>query len=254
MQFVPNRFKQRLVAGELQIGIWASLCSPIAADVLRDSGFDWMLIDTEHSPNEPPDVLAQLQAVEGGTAEAVVRPAWNDMVLMKRVLDLGARNLLVPYVQSAEEARRAVSAIRYPPHGMRGVTGGGRASRYGRVKEYFQRANDDVCLLVQVETREALANIEAIAGVDGVDGVFIGPADLAASLGHVGNSQHAEVQAALRDGVERLKRLGKPAGILTPNEDEARRYIEWGYRFVAVGIDLVLLRSNADALARRFKA
>ncbi len=254
MEFTPNRFKQRLLAGELQIGIWASLCSPVAADVLRDSGFDWMLIDTEHSPNEPPDVLDHLRTIEGGTAEAVVRPAWNDMVLMKRILDLGARTLLVPYVQNAEQAKAAVSAMRYAPHGVRGVTGGGRASRYGRMKDYFQRANDDVCLLVQVETGEALANLEDIAAVDGVDGVFIGPADLAASLGHIGNAQHPEVQAALRDGVERLKRLGKPAGILTPNEDEAKRYIEWGFRFVAVGIDLVLLLRAADALAKRFKA
>jgi 4-hydroxy-2-oxoheptanedioate aldolase len=173
---------------------------------------------------------------------------------MKRVLDLGARTLLIPYVQNAEQAKAAVTAMRYAPHGLRGVTGGGRASRYGRMKEYFQRANDDVCLLVQVETGEALANLEEIAGVEGVDGVFIGPADLAASLGHIGNAQHPEVQAALRDGVERLKRLGKPAGILTPNEDEAKRYIEWGFRFVAVGIDLVLLLRAADGLAKRFKA
>lgn len=253
MDFHPNRFKARLLAHELQIGIWASLCSPIAVDIMRDSGFDWMLLDTEHSPNELPDLLAQLQAVEGGTAHPIVRPAWNDAVLIKRILDIGAMTILVPYVQNAQEAARAVAATRYPPEGMRGVTGSGRASRYGRVKGYLRGANAELCVLAQVETREALAELEAIAAVPGVDGVFLGPSDLAASFGHIGEPGHPEVQAALRDGVERLKRIGKPAGILTPNEEEARRYIEWGYRFVAVGSDVGLLARHADALSARFK-
>jgi 4-hydroxy-2-oxoheptanedioate aldolase len=182
-----------------------------------------------------------------------VRPAWNDIVLIKRFLDVGAQTLLIPFVQNPEEARRAVEATRYPPGGIRGITGSGRASRYGRVNNYLKNASSEICLLVQVETREALAQIEDIASVDGIDGVFIGPNDLSASFGHIGNWGHPEVQDALKDAVTRLKKVGKAAGILTPNEEEAKRFIEWGYTFVAVGADLGLLAKNADALAKRFK-
>jgi len=251
--FQANAFKRAIAAGQLQIGLWSSLCSNIAAEVISDSGFDWILLDTEHSPNEIPGLLAQLQAVRGGTATPIIRPAWNDAVLAKRALDIGAQTLLFPYVQNAEEARRAVASTRYPPEGIRGVSVAARASRYGRTPGYLGKANTEICVLVQVETRAALDELEAIAKVDGVDGVFIGPSDLAASLGHIGNPAHAEVQAAIKDAVTRLKALGKPAGILTGNEEEARRYIDWGYLFVAVGADVGLLAKNADALAKRFK-
>jgi 4-hydroxy-2-oxoheptanedioate aldolase len=254
MELAANRFKHALAAGRLQIGLWCSLCSSIAAEIVADSGFDWLLLDTEHSPNELPDLLAALQAVAVGSATPIVRPAWNDFVLIKRVLDIGAQTVLLPYVQTADEARRAVAATRYPPAGIRGVTGGGRAARYGRVADYLQKADSEICVLVQVETRTALDQLEAIAAVAGVDGVFIGPSDLAASLGHIGDPQHPEVQAALEDAVRRLTAVGKPAGILTVNEDEARRYIDWGYLFVAVGIDVGLLSRGADGLAKRFKA
>ena len=248
-----NAFKQALAAGKLQIGLWSSLCSNIAAEIISDSGFDWILLDTEHSPNEIPDLVSQLQAIQAGTATPIIRPAWNDAVLVKRCLDIGTQSLLFPYVQNAEEAKRAVAATRYPPHGVRGVSVSARASRYGRTPGYLGKANDEICVLVQVETREAMNELEAIAKVDGVDGVFIGPSDLAASLGHLGNPAHADVQAAIKDAVTRLKKVGKPAGILTSNEDEARRYIEWGYLFVAVGADVGLLARNADALAKKFK-
>ena len=254
MDLPRNDFKQALAQGRLQIGLWCSLCSNITAEVVSDSGFDWLLLDTEHAPNEVPDLLQQLQAVTRGPATPIVRPAWNDIVLIKRVLDIGAASLLIPYVQTVEEARRAVAATRYPPQGVRGVTATGRAARYGRVTDYLKTAHSELCLLVQVETRAALDRIEDIASVDGIDGVFIGPADLAASLGHVGNPQHPEVQAALQDAVRRLTAVGKPAGILTPNEDEARRYIGWGYLFVAVGSDLGLLTRGADTLAKTFKS
>ena len=253
MDLPRNAFKHAIAEGELQIGLWCSLCSPITAEIVSHSGFDWLLLDTEHSPNELPDALAQLQAVQAGTASAIVRPAWNDIVLIKRFLDIGAQTLLVPFVQTPDEARRAVEATRYPPAGVRGITGSGRASRYGRVKDYLKTASQEICLLVQVETRSALDRIEDIAAVDGVDGVFIGPNDLAASFGHIGNWAHPEVQAALEDAVRRLKRVGKPAGILTPNEEEAKRFIASGYTFVAVGADLGLLARGADALAKRFK-
>jgi 4-hydroxy-2-oxoheptanedioate aldolase len=253
MDLQRNAFKHAIASGQLQIGLWCSLCSNITAEIVSHAGFDWLLLDTEHSPNEVPDVLSQLQAVQAGTASAIVRPAWNDMVLIKRYLDIGAQSLLIPFVQTAEEARAAVAATRYPPDGIRGITGSGRASRYGRVKDYLKNAAREICVLVQVETRSALDQIESIASVEGVDGVFIGPNDLSASFGHIGNWGHPEVQAALKDAVQRLKKIGKPAGILTPNEEEAKRFIEWGYTFVAVGADLGLLAKGADALAKRFK-
>jgi len=248
-----NAFKHALAAGKLQIGLWSSLCSNIAADIIADSGFDWILLDTEHSPNEIPDLVTQLQAIGRGGSTPIVRPAWNDAVLAKRCLDIGAQTLLFPYVQNAEEAKRAVASTRYPPEGIRGVAVASRASRYGRTPGYLTKANAEQCVLVQVETRSALDQLEAIAKVDGVDGVFIGPSDLAASLGHLGNPQHPDVQKAIHDAVDRLKKLNKPAGILSGNEDEVRRYIEWGYLFVAVGADVGLLARHADALAKKFK-
>jgi 4-hydroxy-2-oxoheptanedioate aldolase len=254
MDLQRNVFKYALAQGKLQIGLWSSLCSNIAAEIISDSGFDWILLDTEHSPNEIPGLLSQLQAVARGTATPIVRPAWNDAVLAKRILDIGAQSLLFPYVQNAEEARRAVASTRYPPQGVRGVAVASRASRYGRTPGYLTKANAEICVLVQVETGPALGQLEAIAKVEGVDGVFIGPSDLAASLGHLGNPQHADVQAAIEDAGKRLKAIGKPAGILTGNEEEARRYIGWGYLFVAVGADVGLLARNADALAKKFKS
>jgi 4-hydroxy-2-oxoheptanedioate aldolase len=249
-----NAFKHAIAAGKLQIGLWSSLCSPIAAEIISDSGFDWILLDSEHSPNEIPDLFGQLQAVARGTATPIIRPAWNDAVLAKRALDIGAQTLLFPYVQNAEEARRAVASTRYPPEGIRGVAVASRASRFGRTPGYLTKANSEMCVLVQVETRSALEQLESIATVEGVDGVFIGPSDLAASLGHLGNPQASDVQKAIQDAAKRLKALGKPAGILTGNEEEARRYMDWGYLFVAVGADVGLLAKNADALAKKFKS
>ena len=248
-----NAFKHALAAGKLQIGLWSSLASNVAAEIISDSGFDWILLDTEHSPNEIPGLVSQLQAVQCGTATPIVRPAWNDAVLAKRILDIGAQSLLFPYVQNVNEARAAVASTRYPPQGIRGVAVSARASRYGRTPGYLTKANDEICVLVQVETAQAMRELEAIAKVDGVDGVFIGPSDLAASLGHLGNPQHPDVQKVIEDAGRRLKAIGKPAGILTGNEDEARRYMGWGYLFVAVGADVGLLARNADALAKKFK-
>jgi len=254
MDLPRNSFKHAIAEGRLQIGLWSSLCSNIGAEIVSDSGFDWILLDTEHSPNEVPGLLSQLQAIGRGTATPIIRPAWNDAVLIKRVLDIGTQSVLVPYVQNPEEARRAVAAVRYPPAGIRGVAAGARASRYGRITDYLKKANDEICLLVQVETRAALKELEAIAKVEGVDGVFIGPSDLSASFGHIGNPQHAEVQKAIEEAARTIRSAGKAAGILTANEDEARRYIGWGYTFVAVGSDTGLLSRSADALAKKFKS
>ena len=253
MELPVNQFKQAINAGKPQIGIWSSLCSNISAEVLADAGFDWVLLDTEHSPNELPLVQTQLDGIAygKGTTEPIVRPAWNDIVLMKRYLDVGARTLLIPYVQNVEEAKRAVTGLRYPPGGMRGVSGTTRANRYGRVKDYFKRVHDEVCLLLQVETRTALGNLEAIAETDGVDGIFIGPNDLAADMGYLGNWQHPEVWKAMEDACKRIRKTGKAPGILV-GEADGQRCIDMGYLFVAVGSDLVMLARGADALAAKF--
>jgi len=248
-----NKFKQAIKAGKPQIGIWSSLCSHISAEVLSDAGFDWVLLDTEHSPNELPLVQNQLDAMTGSSAEAIVRPAWNDTVLIKRFLDVGARTLLLPYVQNADEARRAVAATRYPPQGVRGVSGCTRANRYGRIKDYFKRVHDELCVLVQVETRAAMANLEAIAAVEGVDGVFIGPNDLAADMGYLGNWQHPEVWKVMEDAAKRIKKAGKAPGILV-GEADGKRCLDMGYLFVAVGSDLVMLARGTEALAAKFKS
>ena len=253
MEMPRNALKAALGEGRLQIGLWSSLCSPIVAEIIGGSGFDWILFDTEHSPNEVPDLLKQMQACANGTATAVVRPAWNDPVLIKRALDIGAQSILVPFVSNADEARRAVAACKYPPAGTRGITTSGRASHYGRVSNYFTQADEEICVLIQVETENALVELEAIAKTVGVDGIFIGPSDLAASMGYIGRSDHPTVQASIRSAGERLARAGKAAGILAFNEVDASRYIEWSYRFVAVGSDLGLLRQGADLLASRFR-
>jgi len=252
MQLPVNEFKQALKAGKPQIGIWSSLCSPISAEVLADAGFDWVLLDTEHSPNELPVVQNQLDALLAGRTEGIVRPAWNDTVLIKRYLDVGARTLLLPYVQNPEEAKRAVAATRYPPQGARGVSGCTRANRYGRIKDYFKRVHYELCVLVQVETMSAMQHIEAIAAIDGVDGIFIGPNDLAADMGHLGNWQHPEVWKVMEDAAKRIRKAGKAPGILV-GEADGQRCLDMGYLFVAVGSDLVMLARGSEALAAKFK-
>ncbi len=253
MDFPVNQFKQALRSGRQLIGLWSSLASAAATEILADSGFDWILIDTEHAPNETPMVADHLRAASLGTAAPVVRPAWNDAVILKRLLDVGAQTLLVPFVQSVEEAERAVAATRYPPRGVRGVAAVHRANRYGRVPEYFQRADDEMCVLVQLETRKSLDALEQIAAVDGVDGVFIGPSDLAASLGYLGQNAHPEVRRAIADACRRAQNVGTPIGILAPVEADARAYLDMGFNYVAVGSDVVTLRKGCDALVQLFK-
>jgi 4-hydroxy-2-oxoheptanedioate aldolase len=253
MNLPENHFKRALREGRQQIGLWCSLPGSYAAEAVAGSGYDWLLFDTEHSPGDPLTVLAQLQAVAPYDVSAVVRPASNDTVLIKRFLDLGAQTLLIPYVQNADEARAAVAAMRYAPDGVRGVSGLTRATRFGRVAGYARKAAEELCLLVQVETGEALERLEEIASVEGVDGVFIGPADLAASLGHVGEPGHPEVVAAVEDAIRRLRIIGKPAGILTPDMAFAQRCIEIGTLFTAVAIDVGILARGTEAMARQFK-
>ena len=248
-----NAFKHAIAAGKLQIGLWSSLCSPIVAEIIADSGFDWILLDSEHSPNEIPDLFAQLQASVRGTATPIVRPPWNDPSWPSAASTSAHRRCCSPTCRTRKKPSAPSSSTRYPPDGVRGVSVAARASRFGRVPGYLGKANSEQCVLVQVETRSALDHLEAIAQVEGVDGVFIGPSDLAASLGHLGNPAHPEVQKAIEDAVKRLKKLNKPAGILTGNEEEIRRYIDWGYLFVAVGSDIGLLANGSAALAKKFK-
>jgi 4-hydroxy-2-oxoheptanedioate aldolase len=253
MELPANTFKRALREGRQQIGLWCSLPDAYAAEIVAGSGFDWLLLDTEHSPADPLTVLAQLQAVAAYPVAPVVRPAANDAVLIKRLLDVGAQTLLVPYVQSVEEATAAVAAMRYPPEGVRGISSLSRATRFGRVADYAQRAATELCLLVQIETVPALERLEAIGAVDGVDGLFIGPGDLAASLGHPGAPGHPAVVAAVEDAIGRIVRLGKPAGILTPDPAFARRCIALGTSFTAVGIDAGILARATDRLAVDFR-
>ncbi len=253
MNVPMNRFKRALREGKPQIGLWSVMANASVAELLGASGYDWLLIDMEHAPNELPDVQAQLQALRGSSATPIVRPPWNDMVWVKRVLDLGTQTLLIPYVQTAEEAAQAVSYMRYPPAGRRGVAGGTRATQWGRIRDYYKSVEEELCLLVQVESRQGLANLDAIAATPGVDGVFIGPADLSADMGHLGDPQHPEVQAVIEDAVRRIRQAGKAAGILARGEEPARRWLEAGCAFVAVGVDAVLLAQAADGLAAKFR-
>ncbi len=249
-----NTFKRALKAGKVQIGLWCSLSSHYAIELVAGSGFDWLLLDTEHSPNDLESVLTQLQAAAPYPTHAVVRVPWNDMVTIKRFLDIGSQSILIPYVQNADEAKAAVAYTRYPPAGVRGVAGGTRATRWGRVKDYAKRAHEELCVLVQVETQTALDNLEKIAAVDGVDGVFIGPADLHASLGYPGETNNPKVMPVIDDAVRRIRKAGKAPGILTTVEADARRWLDCGGQFVAVGVDTVVLARGTEALAAKFKS
>ena len=253
MDLPINSFKRALASGRQQIGLWSSLANNVTVEILAGAGFDWLLLDCEHAPNEPLMVLSQLQAATGGTAHPVVRPAWNDMVMLKRLLDVGVQSFLIPYVQNREEAERAVAAVRYPPRGMRGFASAARSSRYGRIADYHGRCEAELCVLVQVETQEGLDHLEAIAGVDGIDGVFIGPGDLSAALGYLGRPGHADVSTVIDATIDRIKACGKAPGILTGDVELARRYIERGCLFTAVGADVGILVRGADQLARTFK-
>ena len=253
MKNPKNEFKQALREKRAQIGLWATLSSNYTAEVIAGAGFDWILIDTEHSPADIENVLGQLQAIAPYPSHPIVRLPWNDMVTIKRFLDIGVQTLLIPQVTTAEEARNAVAYARYPTAGLRGVAGATRATRFGRVQNYFAQAADDICVLLQVESGEALKNIDAIAAVDGVDGIFVGPADLHASLGYLGERAHADILPTIDAAIEQIARAGKAPGILV-DADLGKRYLDLGALFVAVGSDVGLLARAADGLAARFKS
>lgn len=249
MDMPRNRFRAALREGRHQLGLWNAIPGATAIEIAAAAGFDWVVIDLEHGPMDVPDVLPALQVVAAyPDVSAVVRPAANDAAAIKRLLDMGAQTLLVPMVSTGEEAEAAVRAMRYAPDGTRGLAGIHRASRWGRVPGYAAAAADELCLLVQVETRQGLENLEAIAGTPGVDGVFIGPSDLAASLGHLADPGHAEVQDAIAGAIARLRAAGVPSGILATDEAGARARMDAGTAFTAVGIDAMILARGLDAL------
>ena len=248
----PNRLKISLSEGRPQIGLWCSLSGNIPAELVAGAGFDWLLIDNEHTPNDLPLTLAQLQAVAPYPVEPIVRLPSQDPVLVKQYLDAGARSLLFPMVDSADQAAAVVAATRYPPHGLRGFAGTHRANRFGRVKDYAATVGNDLCVIVQIESAAALESIEAIAAIDGVDALFIGPNDLAASLGHLGKAMSAEVQATISDAGRRIVAAGKAAGVLMFDEARAQELLDEGFTLVGVGSDINLLRDGADGLASRF--
>lgn len=246
-----NQFKARLQAGEVQIGLWMALASSNSTELLSHCGYDWLVLDGEHSPNDIPLMLQQLQAAQSGAAHIVARVPAGEVWMVKQVLDLGAQTVLVPMIDTAEQAREMVRAMRYAPEGIRGMGALGRASRYGLTPDYLTTANAQTCLLVQVETVKALKNLEDICAVEGVDGVFIGPADLSADMGFPGNQAAPEVQAVIKDAIERISAAGKPAGILVWGAEAGKRSVEWGAKFVAVGHDVGLLREAALHLRRQ---
>jgi 4-hydroxy-2-oxoheptanedioate aldolase len=259
MQTPANAFKQALQKKRPQIGLWLGLADPYCAEICAGAGFDWLLIDGEHAPNDVRSTLGQLQALSAYPSHAVARISVGHgqigTTLVKQYLDIGVQTLLVPMVDTAEQAQAIVSASRYPPQGIRGMGAAlARASRWQSYPHYVHEANDQVCVLVQAETALAMQNIDAMAATEGVDGVFIGPADLSASMGHPGNPGHPDVQKAIEDAMVRILRAGKAPGILATTQDSARKWLDAGALFVAVGIDTVLLRQAANELAQRFKS
>ncbi|RXH40393.1 aldolase/citrate lyase family protein [Bradyrhizobium zhanjiangense] len=248
-----NPFKVALTAGRKQIGLWLSMVDPSLAEVSATAGFDWLLIDGEHAPNDLRSTLAALQAIAPYNSQPVVRPPRCDASLIKQLLDIGAQTLLLPMVDTEEQAREMVSATRYPPNGIRGVGSATRATRWASRADYFEVADSEVCLLVQAETTAALSNLEAICAVDGIDGVFIGPSDLAASMGHRGKSGHPDVQVAIERAIHAIIASGKAAGTVSPDPERAKRYLDLGCTFVATGIDILLFAHAARNLAASFR-
>ena len=248
-----NRFKKRLQAREFQTGLWSSLASNLVVEILSYAGFDWILFDTEHAPNDITTLIPQLQAMKGSDTVPLVRPMWNDQVLIKRLLDIGFHNFIVPFVQNRKEAEYAVNAVRYPPRGQRGVSVGARGSCYGYTPDYWHKIDAHIGLVVQVETLEAVSNIESIYDVDGIDGIFVGPSDLAASMGYIANIPHPEVQKKLSDIGELCRKIGAPLGTLATGEADGRRYMDMGYQFVGLGSDSGLIKKASRELAQQFR-
>jgi 4-hydroxy-2-oxoheptanedioate aldolase len=255
MELPRNQFKRGLSEGRRQFGLWLDLGDPYSSEISAGAGFDWLLIDAEHGPNDVRSVLVQLQALAAYPVAPIVRIADSNDATIKQMLDIGAQSILVPMVESAGQARQLVRAMRYPPAGVRGVASAiVRASRWNRIPGYVTQADAEVCLIVQLESRAGIEQLGAIAAVNGVDALFIGPADLAASLGHLGDARHPEVQQTIENAIERARQAGKPIGILSTEEAQVRRYLELGCTFVGVGLDAALLATVTQELAAKYRA
>ncbi|MEY2804913.1 MAG: hypothetical protein RL657_2249 [Pseudomonadota bacterium] len=254
MQLRPNEFKSALSQGRVQLGLWSSLSSNYSAEIVAGSGYDWILLDMEHSPNDLRSVLSQLQAIAPYHAEPLVRLYQFDKDLVKLYLDMGVRGFVFANVESARQACDIVASTRYPAQGgVRGVAGQQRGNRWGRVPGYAQHAHEQICLMLQVESLPGVEHARAIAEVDGVDGIFVGPNDLAACLGHMGHSNHPEVQQVIRRVLDDIRAARKAPGILAVVEEDAKRYIDWGYTMVGIGSDQGLLIKASDSLVQRFR-
>jgi len=247
-----NLFRQDLRNGKQLIGCWSSIGDAITTEILGLAGFDWILLDAEHAPNDELTLIPQLMALKDSKSTPFVRIHSIDAVMIKRVLDMGFYNILVPFVETEEDAVKAVSATRYPPEGIRGVSLAHRSNAYGTILDYFQRVNEAISVVVQIENQNGLNNLNEILNVKGIDAVFVGPSDLAATLGHLGNMNHPDVQTAIKHVFATAKEHGKPCGILTGSEEDAKRYISWGATMVAVGADVGLFRNATQGLADKF--
>lgn len=247
MKLEKNPFTHAIAAKEKQIGLWVSLASPFAAEVTAPAGYDWALIDMEHSPNDYFSVLGQLQAFSASNTTAIVRPEWNDPVIVKRLLDLGVHGLLFPMIQTVEEAQKAVAATRYPPHGIRGVSGGTRATKFGRVTDYVGSVDAETTVILQLETAAAVGRAVEIGTVEGVSGIFFGPADIAADIGLVGQPMHADVWALIKPAAQALMDQGIPVGTLVMDTGFAAELLNDGFTFVACATDTMLLAKASDA-------
>jgi 2-dehydro-3-deoxyglucarate aldolase/4-hydroxy-2-oxoheptanedioate aldolase len=245
MDIPKNRFKERLANKEKLIGSWLMSGSPVISEAMGCIGFDYLVLDMEHVAIDVPQALGIMQAIEATGTPVLTRLPWNDIVMIKKILDAGAQSIMLPFVQNPDEAKRAASYARYPPQGVRGVAGVHRASRWGNVRTYLKDANAEVMVSVQLETIGAVEKIEDIAAVDGIDGLFIGPADLAASLGMLGDMNNARVQELLERGAKFCNKIGKPIGIVAGTPEMAKRYADYGYDHVAVGVDVAMLVSRA---------
>jgi 2-keto-3-deoxy-L-rhamnonate aldolase RhmA len=254
MDLPVNQFKRAIAGGRRQLGAWLSSGAPSTAEALGCAGFDFLVVDMEHTPIDVAQMVDILRALAGTPAQAIVRPPWSDMVMVKRVMDAGAISLLLPFVQNADEARRAVAYTRYPPAGVRGVAGSHRGSRYGNVENYLQRAGTEVCVIVQIETASALERLEEIAAVPGVDSIFIGPADLSASMGFLGDMGNPGVQEKLAGAAAQCRRLGKPCGIIGADPEMVGKFLDYGYSWAAIGSDISLMVGRAHEYLGRVRA
>ncbi len=254
MKLPVNTFKRAIAEGRTQYGLWAGIPDTTSAEICAGSGFDWLLLDGEHAPFDMRAIYTYLQTVAAYDVHPVVRAVSDDRHLLKQLLDYGAQTLLVPMVDTAAQAEALVQAVRYAPAGTRGMGSAiARAARWNTIPDYIDRANDEICLLVQAETKTAMDNLAAILEVDGVDGVFIGPSDLSASLGYVGHPEHPQVVQVIEQAIEQIVNAGKAAGILATDPVQAKNYIGQGASFVAVGVDTMLLGNIARDLIASFR-